>query len=156
MSKNPNKFRDLSVGELRRSAVEDFAVDVNEDDNKDSVLAALTESGVKWSDYVAQHPEVAERSEVVTSADVAGDVSESLSVEAEPVVVRTAERPSYKPNEKLLIKMVRENPLYETRGYRFTQQHPYALVTPEDADYILTREEGFRQAVPSELQEYYG
>lgn len=169
----PQRFEDLKPTELYRSAIEDFAIDVApEDKNKKTVLlAAFLESGVTWADYVAQHPEVAPAPDpvdeklkvggVVTSSDVAGSVSDSLTVEEdrvgdEPVVIVTAQTPVYRPNEKLLIKMERENPLYEVRGHRFTDKNPYALVTPEDADYILRHETGFRQALPSELQEFYG
>lgn len=168
----PQRFEDLKPTELYRSAIEDFAIDVApEDKNKKTVLlAAFLESGVTWADYVAQHPEVAPAPDpveeklkiggVVTSSDVAGDVSDSLTVENdredEPVVIRTAEAPVYRPNEMLLIKMVRENPLYETRGYRFTKENPYHLVSPADASYILRNEDGFRQAFPDELQEFYG
>lgn len=154
--KKPTGFKDLSVAELRRSAVEDFAVDVSDVDNKQVVIAALAESGVQWKDYVAQHPEVAPDDNVVKSGGVDSSV---LSVEEpadEPVGdVIVAQPVSAKPTDKFLIKMTRNNPLYETRGYRFTQEHPYNLVSPEDAEFILSREDGFRQAFPSELEEFY-
>ena len=168
--KLPQRFEDLKPTELYRSAIEDFALPVDEaDKNKKTVLlAAFLEGGVTWDDYVGQHPEVKPVVEdeplqdklragaVITSSDVAGDTSAALSVEEEPVVIRTAEAPVYRPNEKLLIKMERKNPLYQTRGHTFTSKNPYALVSPEDADYILRHEDGFRQALPSELQEFYG
>lgn len=157
MSNNkPAGFKDLGVEELRRSAVEDFAVDVSPDDNGDVVLAALSEAGVKWSDYVDQHPEVApkkERGNVIKAAPVS---KKALTVEEEEGDIIVATRPVSKPSDKFLIKMTRENPLFETRGHRFTQEHPYALVSPEDAQYILSQEDGFRQAFPNELEEFYG
>lgn len=178
MSENtkPKGFEDLKPTELYRSAIEDFAVPVEEaDKNKKKVLlAALVESGVTWADYLAQHPEVAPTQEevaaervkekaragaTITSADVAGDVSGSLSVEPvveEEVVIRTAEKPKPQVREKFLIKMVRDNPVFEVRGVRFTQSHPYALVPEGMADYLLTREDGFRMATPGELREFYG
>lgn len=168
----PQRFEDLKPTELYRSAIEDFAIDVaKEDKNKKNVLlAAFLESGVTWADYVVQHPEVAPAVDtvaetlasggVVTSSDVSSeDVAATLSVEApveEEVIIVTAKPPVYKANEKLLIKMERKNPLYEVRGHRFTTKNPYALVSPEDADYIIRHEEGFRQALPSEVQEFYG
>jgi len=152
----PTKFEDLKPTELYRSAIEDFALPVEESDkNKKTVLlAAFVEGGVKWADYVAQHPEVApdpEEDNVVVSQDVA---PKATSVEEQRVIV--AEPPQARTNDVFLIKMVRDNVLYETRGHRFTQQHPYALVSPEDAEFILTQEDGFRQATPGELAEFYG
>lgn len=140
----PTGFAELKIDELIRSAVEDFAVEAAPSDSRKKVLAALEEAGVTWSDYVAQHPEVA---------------PEEAVVEAKPdpnTVIRTAEPIATAPAEKYLVKMTRDNVLYETRGYRFTSAHPYALVEGEDLEYILAKEDGFRQAFPSELQEFYG
>lgn len=153
----PTQFSDLGIKELRRSAVADFAVDIKPTDNKETVLAALAESGVAWSDYVDQHPEVAPEEApapnpgVVTSASL----KEEPVVEAPAPRIRVQESPVTNTTDTFLIKMTRENPLYETRGYRFTQAHPYALVSAKDAQYILSKEEGFRQAFPDELDEYY-
>lgn len=164
----PTQFRELGVKELRRSAVEDFAVAVEPNDNKDTVLAALVEAGVTWADYVQQHPEVApvvdkEKNpvNVITNPNagdpanltVGGVVEEA--VVAQPTI-RVQEPVVPAPNDKFLVKMTRENPMFQTRGYTFTQKHPYALVTGADLEYILTKEDGFRQALPSELAEFYG
>lgn len=154
----PTGFSDLKPTELYRSAIEDFALPVDaEDKNKKSVLlAAFVEGGVEWKDYVAQHPEVAPDPEpvvennVVTSADLKAKPIE------EDVVIRVKEEIPLKSNEKYLIKMVRDNPQFNVMGVKFTQEHPYALVRPEIADYLLTKEDGFRQATPSELREFYG
>lgn len=146
-------FKDLDRDELYRSCIEDFAVDVEKDANKETLIAALVETGIDWNDYVTQHPEAGDGEEettVVTSEKVTGRKKKKstgpINV-AEPVV---------KNEGQYLVKMVRENLLYETRGYRFTQEHPYALVEPDDAQYILSNEDGFRQAFPSELEEFYG
>ena len=160
----PTKFEDLDVKELRRSAIEDFAVPVESSDNKKSVIAALAEGGVSWEDYVDQHPEVKpepaapaepqfveretepSRGNVVTSQSMQAPVT-AAPVVAEPVVASGA--------QPWLIKMTRENVRYDTRGYTFTQEHPYALVQPQDVEYLLEHEDGFRQAYPSELSEFY-
>lgn len=160
----PTKFEDLKPTELYRSAIEDFAIDVEESDkNKKSVLlAAFVESGVTWADYVAQHPEVAPDPEpeapknVVTSSDVAPVEDAAVAAEkAEEPNIIVAQTPKANSNDVFLIRMVRDNVLFETRGHRFTQAHPYALVSPDDAEYILTQEDGFRQATPGELAEFY-
>lgn len=164
----PKGFKDLDAAELYRSALEDFAIPVEAEDKtkKKVLLAAFLESGVEWADYVAQHPEVrdeeAEKEQamkdklrqgsVITSDDVSP--SKAAPVAEEEVTIRVKE--ALPVAEKYLIKMVRDNPLFETCGYKFTQTHPYALVSPEAAEFILTKEDGFRQATPSELQEFYG
>lgn len=165
MSK-PTKFEDLGVAELRRSAIEDFAVPVEENDNKKSVLAALVESGVSWSDYVDQHPEVKPEEPAVKPAATfverepepsrEGSVITAESMRApEPLAPVTAAAVVAEGSQPWLIKMTRENLRYDTRGYTFTKEHPYALVKPEDVPYILEKEDGFRQAYPTELQEFY-
>lgn len=159
MSKKPTKFKDLKVGELYRSASDDFALPVEETDSKDVLLAAFAEGGVEWGDYVTQHPEVApdEDEYVPAPANVVGAVEEKQPVVAvEAPVVRVDEGFQAKPNDQFLLKMTRKNALFETCGYRFTQEHPYALVDPGTAQYILEREDGFRQAFPNEVQEFYG
>lgn len=152
MTNKISGFKDLDIAELRRSAVEDFAAEVGPKDNKAMVLAALVEAGVEWSDYVAQHPEYAEEGPV---ADVITE--DTVVAEAqEPVKIVTKEPINVATQDKYLVKMVRDNPLFETYGYRFTQEHPYALVSAHVAEHLLTKEDGFRQATPMELQEYYG
>lgn len=164
MSDKPTKFKDLKPAELYRSAIEDFALPIDEadKDSKQVLLAAFAEGGVEWADYVKQHPEVAPESAPVVESEPArggaitlGHQSDNLTVDDEPARVIVQETPVYNPKDKLLIKMIRENPLFEVRGYRFTSAHPYNLVNPVDADYILRHEDGFRQALPSELEEFY-
>lgn len=167
-------FNDLEEKELYRSAIEDFALDVSPEDNKEALVAAFIETGVTWADYVAQHPEVkpAVEEKVVVAEQFdpnqrvpepprAGAVVTSKQVLGQEEEVTTptvnVQKPlEVKANEQYLIKMTRENPVFETRGHRFTQKHPYALVNGEDYEYIITREDGFRQALPSELSEFYG
>ena len=183
MSDKPTKFEDLTPSELYRSALEDFALPVDENDKgkKKVLLAAFVEGGVEWAEYVKQHPEVAP--EPQTPKYVANDantvVSSSQPVEPEnkwaddargqtlpdgaavypntaPPVPVAAQPLAATPDQTYLVKMVRDNPLFETRGYRFTKDHPYAVVSGADIDHILTKEDGFRQATPAELREFYG
>lgn len=156
MSK-PKKFEDYKVGELREIAEDEFAVE-SEGLNKQEVLAALTESGVTWAMHVANHPELQEEpeEEEKPKADGVVTTSQMKKQEEQPVEIVVKEEVPLSSKQEWLIKMVRANPLYEIRGHRFTRDNPFALVSPEDAEYILTREKGFRQATPSELQEFYG
>lgn len=56
----------------------------------------------------------------------------------------------------VLLKMERDNPRYDIRGYSFTQQNPFALVKERDADFILSHNDGFKVASPREAKEFYG
>lgn len=157
----PTGFNDLKPAELYRSAIEDFALPVEEADKgkKKVLLAAFLEGGVEWADYVAQHPEVAPVEPVVPEApaNVVTSKDVKAQVEDEEIVIRVAEAPKPNVREKFLIKMVRDNPRFDLKGgISFTQEHPYALVDEAMADYLLTREDGFRQATPGELREFYG
>ena len=171
-------FEKLDRDELYRSAIEDFAVEVEEGANKKVILAALLESGVEWQDYVDQHPAAEELTDpddalkaaaaagVIKSSNVAKPVEAGLG-QAEPdrrspeqiaadeaarVVVQA---PLAQTQQKYLIKMDRENVLFQTRGHTFTQSNPYALMDAEDAQWVIDNEDGFRLAGPAELQEYY-
>jgi hypothetical protein len=173
MAKKPTQFKDLSKNELVRSALEDFAVELTDEEktNKASVLAAFAESNLVWEDYVAQHPEVAPEPAPVAvtsnapSHGTIGDdtvegfitpvVEDEVTTEPGEIVV-AAPAVAGAPNDQYLLKMTRENPVYQTRGYEFTEDHPYALVNAADAQWILSNEDGFRQAFPAELAEFYG
>jgi hypothetical protein len=93
-----------------------------------------------------QHNSVEESESVTVNQD-------ERFVPREPV---TAANPVYDAQQTYLIKMNRPNVSYQTRGHTFTQEHPYAIVSADDADYILSKEDGFSIASPSELKEYYG
>lgn len=163
----PTKFEDYKVAELRDIAENEFAVDIEPNASEAAVLAALLESGVTFDQHLANHPEFAAVEDAkVEAAEENSDsgvvtteqMQEKPVEEEEPVQTKiiVKEEVPLSSKEEWLIKMVRANPLYEVRGYRFTQENPFALVGPEDAEYLLTRETGFRQATPRELQEYYG
>lgn len=154
MSKeNPERFDDLDVRVLRKTAIEDFAVDVKADDNKATVLAALVEAGVEWPQYAElkglAKPEpapVLDPAPEVETADAALPEQEVEIITAAPLA----------PVQKYLIKMNRDNVRFDVRGHKFTKEHPYALVNAEDANYILEKEKGFAMATPRELEEFYG
>lgn len=154
-AKNPEKFEDFKVAELRTLADEEFAVEVGEKASKPEVLAALVENGVTWDMYLDLHPELKDV-EVETPAGVVTSTQMQEQPVQEEVRIVVKEEVPLQSREEWLIKMTRANPLYEVRGQKFTQENPFALVSPADAEYLLTKEDGFRQATPSELQQYYG
>ena len=55
-----------------------------------------------------------------------------------------------------VVKMTRKNATYEVRGYRFTRQHPFAVVREDDAEWLVANGGGFRPATKKELAEFYG
>lgn len=59
-------------------------------------------------------------------------------------------------DELVLMRMTRKNHSYEVRGYRFTQQHPFVLVSEDDAEYLTSKGGGFRPATRKEIKEFYG
>lgn len=174
----PKSFKELKKTELQAAALA-FGTEDEDSVNEvgvEALRAGLAESGVTWEQYAElflQEEEAA--SNVITSEVVnspVGDVDEVAALRAriaeleaqapvvvnnfneEPTIVTKEEFAPLSPNEQWLIRMTRANPLFEIAGHRFTQDHPYALMTAADAEVVL-QEEGFRQARPSEVQEYY-
>lgn len=151
-------FDKLDVKELRRTAIDDFAVEVADTDSKKVVAAALLESGVTFEMYLEANPHQREKFAPETVAPAPAEnvvTADTLEADAPVEIVTKEEHPKLATTEKYLIKMVRQNPLFEVRGHKFTQTHPYVLMSAEDAQAILSEEEGFRQAFPQELQEFY-
>jgi hypothetical protein len=143
-------FDSLNKDELFTTAVEDFGVDVKKTDSKETIKAALLEDGVTWADYLKAHPEAAATAEEVPV------ITDEVPVAVVKPVVRTA-TPQVNTSlpDAYLVKMDRDNPYFEYRGYKFTSTHPFVVMPAADADAILRDEQGFAIATPSEAQEYY-
>ena len=159
-------FDKLKIDELRRTAEDDFAVTLSDDEKKSKKLiaAALLESGVTFEQYLVANPhqrevyapETIPVENEVTEAVPAENVVTSAQVTAPPPVeIVVKEEVPLSTQQQWLVKMERQNPLFEIAGHRFTKDHPYVLMNAADAEVVL-REDGFRQAYPSEIQEYYG
>lgn len=167
-------FTQMKRDDLYELATENFAVDVEQTATKNQIIAALAENGVTWEmaktfdenaralaeEQGEEEPQPAPG--VITADAVKGAATLTLSdtpvetVEytemAQPVVAA----PAPVEPEVVLVKMERENPRYDIRGYKFTRKDPFALVKEDDADYILSNVEGFKVASPREAKEYYG
>jgi hypothetical protein len=129
-------FETLKISDLKKIA-EDFGVEIEGLKNKADIIAALSEEGVTWAVYQK--------------------TVENLE-EAEDMVTETVTKPENKkqnPEDTVLVKMERHNFTYETHGFTFTKQHPYAAMDKDLAQEIFDKEEGFRLATPKEVQEYY-
>lgn len=164
MAQPDNEFKDLTIPELRGVAAM-FAVEVGKLTRKSDILAEIEKDGVTWDMYVSTlAPDPVEEDEVVY-------VEDEVPV-AEPIVLDPAEvDPSLSPVVEsestppapvavveaadVLIRMTRPNFSYQIRGYKFTREHPFALVAEDDADYLIERDGGFRTATPREAREYY-
>lgn len=152
-------FVKLDQSELFRTATVDFAVDVNESDTKKVIVAALVESGVEFEQYLKANPAEREKfapAEPKVSTAITTQAIANLPADEPVEIITKEEHPKLTNTEKYLIKMVRENPLFEIKGHTFTTKHPYVLMDSEDAQYVLSKETGFRQAFPQELTDYYG
>lgn len=140
MAAGDTSFKELTVPELKAVA-EQFAVDLDGKTKKADIIAEIQEMGVTWEMYAATlEPEEEEAEEELA-------LFEAPLVEEEEVEDE---------DDYVVVKMIRTNFTYEIRGYKFTRQHPYALVKEEDADYLIEVDEGFRMASPRELKEFYG
>lgn len=130
-------FMDLTKKELLEAA-DYFGLDeVKASDSKASIVDALNDNGVTFDQYNKFFGK-----------------EEEQDLEGEPLPVEPVK--AVDPSDAILIKMERRNPTYELRGYVFKAAHPFALVSEEDANWILENEKGFRIASPKEAKEFYG
>lgn len=134
-------LKDMKVDQLRQVAAE-FGVDVEGIKSQKGILDNLLAEGVTQQHY--------------------DEVQAKVNPEPEPVVEEVVVEPTVvvveKPvNEvKHLIKMERQNSLYQTNGITFTRENPFAVVGDTIARRILERETGFRLANPGEAEKFYG
>lgn len=167
-------FETLKEEELREAAAM-FAVDLDScltpagKVSKKLALAAFAEEGVTWDVYeaekarlVAALEEAAEekRLEEERLANVVKSQVNFDDDEVEPreagVLVRKARPKRKRPDDdQVLVKMERQNPHYEVAGKIFTREHPFVLMSEDEADQIFMLEEGFRLATGREAAEYY-
>lgn len=130
-------FETLKKEDLLKIA-DDFGVDVKPSDTKAVIIAAFDEDGVTWADVAKIDQAVADKdAEIQAEKEEAG---------YEKVVT----------GPKQLLRMDRENSTYEIRGYKFTKENPFGIVSETDAEWITDNVEGFRYATPREAQVYYG
>jgi hypothetical protein len=125
--------------------------------------AAIAEEGVTydmWEKLVAARVQAeADRkaAEEVEAFERAAEEAEDLEPVEDVIdttVVPARKRKGGKPND-VLVKMERQNPYYEVAGKTFTSDHPFVVMTADEAQQIFDFEEGFRIATPREASEYY-
>lgn len=131
-------FSDMNKEELIGVA-KMYGTDVKQQMSKAAIIKEIEADGVTYEDYKA-------------FLAVAEDTEDDLAVGApEPEVEETESQ-----DKANLIKMTRTNFTYQIRGYQFTRQHPFALVSDDDAEYLVEVVGGFRPATPKELSSFYG
>ena len=133
-------FDVMKVEELKQVA-EGFGVDLDDAKNKAEILAVLLEEGVTFDMYnkfIEAEREVAEVQE-----------------ETEEVVKQKPQDLKKQSKDKVLVKMERHNPSYQTYGHTFTREHPFIAMSEKDAQLIFDNEDGFRMATPKEVQDFY-
>lgn len=136
-----NDFNSLTHDGLNEVA-KAFGVDFEAGANKNAKLSELAENGVTvkmWNEIRG-----------------AEELEESNEAEDTHETAPAAPAPAPQEDNKVLIKMTRFNNTYHIRGYQFSRQHPFALVTEDDADYLCRVDGGFSMATPGEAKEYYG
>jgi hypothetical protein len=155
----PKSFRDLKKAELVAAAV---AFATSEEGNAEAIRADLEENGVTWEMYAKafklegyEEEEPVEKFELPAPVDIEQWPDEGGEEVVEQVIITAEQQPQLAPQEKYLIKMTRKNPYFEFEDKKFTQEKPYAIMPAQQAQRILESEEGFRQAYPAELQEFY-
>lgn len=162
-------FNDLDKEQLLEAA-EHFGVSLEDGADEDAIRQALTDDGVDFALYTAEFesedPEGELPANVITSDTVQGKKTTKKAVAKKAAAVedekpgvrrnaRAARRTTVIEDDKTLIKMTRNNPVYEALGYRWTRNAPFVLVNNEHVDWLIEVEGGFTVAKPSEVEEFY-
>lgn len=129
-------FTTLKIAELRQIA-EDFAVDLPNSKNKAEIIAALAEEGVTWDVYQKTIKNIEEE-----------------TVETEEVLPKFDPKKE-QPEDTVLVRMTRANFRYDAMGFTFTREHPFVAMPTDKAEEIFEKEEGFRLATATEVQDFY-
>lgn len=130
-------FDTLKISELKKVA-EDFGVDTETIKGKNDIIAALTEEGVTWAIY---------QKTIKDLEDNVEDASEEVLPKFDPKKEIS--------EDNVLVRMTRANFRYDILGHTFTREHPFVAMDKKQAQSIFDKEEGFRLATPTEVQEYY-
>ena len=133
-------FDVMKVDELKQVA-EGFGVDLDDAKNKAEILAVLLEEGVTFDMY----------NKFIEAEREEAEVPE----ETEEVVKQKPQDLKKQSKDKVLVKMERHNPSYQTYGHTFTREHPFIAMSEKDAQLIFDNEDGFRMATPKEVQDFY-
>jgi len=158
----------MSLEELKKrddivKVADTYGVDLSETKNNEQRLQALRDDGVddemvKQALKKDEEPEEVEKEQKLISSETVKpkfeDTEEQLPDEAKKAKNAQKKHDAI-DSDVSLIKMTRNNPAYEIRGYKFTRANPYVLVNNADVDFLCEVEGGFAVAKPSEVESFY-
>lgn len=121
------------------AASEQFGVELKRSMSKSDLVQRLAEDGVTLS--------------LIRGFNDNQDDDEESEDDFEDAAPAVAEEVD--DEDLVLVRMIRANNTYQIRGYTFKREHPFALVTETDADYLIEHDGGFRMASPKEAKEFY-
>ena len=127
-------FNAMKLDELK-SVAETFAVDYESAKNKADLVALLAEEGVSYEMYQK--------------------FIDAEKVDQEPRPNKSGTTGPDNSGNQVLVKMERRNPRYDIRGFTFTRENPFIVMSEKDAQDIFDSQSGFRLATPKEAQEFY-
>ena len=132
-------FESMKLEELR-SVAEGFGVEIGTVKTKKAIVELLDEEGVTFDLY---------QKFFSSDKDEAAEYVDDINIRNQQLNLPSP------GDDIILVKMDRQNGLYETGGFTFTREHPYVAMAPWQAQAIFDTETGFRPATPKEIQEYY-
>jgi len=144
-------FAELELPELKAVIAsfvgEDDAATVN---SVPEAVKLLEDEGVQYAEY-QKWQQIEEARE-----DADEHVEPTTKQKKNAVKVTTAAKKKGNTPDEVVVKMTRPNMTYEVRGHRFTREHPFVVMTEDQAQEIFDLDgSGFRLATPREVQEYY-
>lgn len=138
-------FAKMSKEELEQVA-ETFGVDIDGRWGDQRIVAEILSDGITW--------EMWEEANALVDPELIEQNVPEPEPEPEPEKKDTTKRFKSK-NSVELLKMERWNPSFHILGYKFTREHPFVLVKPDEAMWIMAHEVGFRIATPEEAEAFY-
>lgn len=132
-------FESMKLDELKTVA-DNFGVDTENAKTKKLLISLLDEEGVTYDLYNKFYS---------AEKDNPEEYVENFQTRNQQLNLPN------NTNDIVLVKMDRQNGLYETNGFAFTREHPFVAMAPWQAQQIFDSENGFRPATPREIQEYY-
>jgi hypothetical protein len=156
-------LEDLNKKELE-SIVAEFVLEADDGATEDELRETIQSSRVTDSEIALSFPNLAEKLDAEDDEDEEeGGLISSGSIAPKKTAKKAAKKAPAKrvaaktvvDDGTTLLKMTRNNPVYEVRGYRFEREHPYVLVKDEDVDFLIEIEGGFTVAKKSEVESFY-
>lgn len=163
-------YENLDEERLRKIA-DEFVIEVEDDESEESLRNKLSTLAVpevllsfpEYAELLEEDSDEADDDALITSDNTPqkpAKKSVTKKAAAKKVVAKKTAAPTKSKtvvtDDHTLIKMTRNNPIYEVRGYRFVRDSaPFVMVKNEDVDFLIEVEGGFTVAKPSEVESFY-